>query len=96
MTTIGQGIIKNENTQQQITAVYEFIFQNDSQDGGERVKMKNKEITKKKKKKRQLKIVRGQSVMGLGQKSLLDSMVQDNLSDNLMTIWQKYEGSEEG
>lgn len=51
MTTIGQGIIKNENTQQQITAVYEFIFQNDSQDGGERVKMKNKEITKKKKKK---------------------------------------------
>lgn len=95
MTTIGQGIIKNEKTQQQITAVYEFIFQNDSQDGGERVKMKNKEITKKKKK-RQLKIVRGQSVMGLGQKSLLDSMVQDNLSDNLMTIWQKYEGSEEG
>ena len=34
--------------------------------------------------------------MGLGQKSLLDSVVQDNLSDNLMTIWQKYEGSEEG
>ena len=51
MTTIVQGIIKNEKTQQQITAVYEFIFQNDSQDGGERVKMKNKEITKKKKKK---------------------------------------------
>lgn len=95
MTTIGQEIIKNEKTQQQITAVYEFIFQNDSQDGGERVKMKNKEITKKKKK-RQLKIVRGQSMMRLGQKSLLDSMVQDNLSDNLMTIWQKYEGSEEG
>ena len=50
MTTIGQEIIKNEKTQQQITAVYEFIFQNDSQDGGEIVKMKNKEITKKKKK----------------------------------------------
>lgn len=32
--------------------------------------------------------------MGLGQKSILDSVVQDNFSDNL-TIWQRYEGSEE-
>ena len=57
--------------------------------------MKNKEVTKKKTKKQQLKIVRGQRAMGLGWMSLLDSVVQDNLSDNLMTILQNYEGSEE-
>ena len=51
------------------------------------MKLKRENRNKKKKKgKQQLKIVRGQRAMGLGWMSLLDSVVQDNLSDNLMTI----------